>query len=333
MLSKNIVKKYVVRAVAAASLLSVGAALALDKVTIQVSNYNEGMSGGVWAVALEKGFLKDQGLDVEVRSSTGGASDIRALIAGDLTYVETGVAATLAAATQQNLAIKIVSDNVQTLGSTFWFALSTSSVNSLKDLKGHRLGYSAPKSATQMVNMMLMKKMGFSKTDVTLVAAGGLAPSLTMLEANALDVVTAGNQFFYAAPPGKYKLIGKVSKELPPITNVVGVSSDKAIKERPEIIRKLIAARRKAVEFTEANPNEAADIMARTAKWDISVTRKAVADLVGTGFWSPGSFGKEDMQNAVESLVVVEALPATVDWKKYVDEQFLPADLRTLSKK
>jgi NitT/TauT family transport system substrate-binding protein len=165
------------------------------------------------------------------------------------------------------------------------------------------------------------------------VAAGGLAPSLTMLEANALDVVTAGNQFFYAAPPGKYKLIGKVSAELPPITNVVGVSTDKAIKERPDIIRKLIAGRRKAVEFTEANPNEAADIMARAAKWDTGVTRKAVADLVGTGFWSTGSFGKQDMQNAVEGLVLVEALPATVDWKKYVDEQFLPADLRTLGKK
>lgn len=330
---RNIFGNCVAVSALALSLLSGGAALALDKVTIQVSNYNEGMSGGVWAVALEKGFLKDQGLDVEVRSSTGGASDIRALIAGDLPYVETGVAATLAAATQQGLAIKIVSDNVQSFGSTFWYALASSPVNSLKDLKGRRLGYSAPKSATQMVDMMLMKKMGFSKTDVTLVAAGGLAPSLTMLEANALDVVTAGNQFFYAAPPGKYKLIGKVSAELPPITNVVGVSTDKAIKERPDIIRKLIAGRRKAVEFTEANPNEAADIMARAAKWDTGVTRKAVADLVGTGFWSPGSFGKQDMQNAVEGLVLVEALPATVDWKKYVDEQFLPADLRTLGKK
>ncbi len=302
-----------------------------ETIQIQVANYNGGMSGQIWAVALEKGFLKEEGLDVEIRSSTGGAGDVRALIAGDLPYVETGVTGVYAAVAQGN-DIKMVSDNAMSVASTFWFAKADSPVNTLKDLKGHKLSYSNPKSTTHMVDLMLLKKLGYTENDVTLVAAGGISASLTMMEAGGIDVVTAGNQIFYDAPAGKYKLIGKVADELPPTTNVVGVATAKAIAEKPDVIRKLIAARRKAVEFTEAHPDEAAEMMAKVAGWNVEVTKKVVRDLVGGKFWSKGAFGP-DMDNAIEGLVLVGALDKPVDWKALVDEQFLPDDQKTLTKK
>jgi len=303
------------------------AAAQAEPVEIQVSSYNAGMSGQIWAVALEKGFCKDLGLDLEIRSSTGGGGDIRALMASDMPYIETGLSATLAGI-QEGFPLKIVSDNVISVGSTVWFADAASPVNTLQDLKGHKLSYSSPKSVTHVVNLMLLDKLGYTTDDVELVAAGSLATSLTMMEAGGLDVVTAGNQIYYAAPEGKYKLIGKVSEELPSMTNVVGVTTDRMISERPDVIRKLIECRRSAVQFLEANPDEAADIMARAAQWDVDVTKRVVDDLKGGIFWNEGGFG-EDLQRMVDGLVMVEAIDASLDWQAAVDEQFLPDDLKS----
>lgn len=321
-----------IAATLAAALICGPAAMA-QNVTIQVANYNDGMSGQIWAVVLERGYAKELGLNLEVRASTGGSADVRSLVAGDLPYVESGLIAAVSAV-EQGVDLKIVSDNAVTFGSTAWFALASSPVNKLADLKGHKLSYSNPKSGTQIVDMMLLKKLGYTEKDVTLVPAGGLSASLTMLEAGGIDVVTAGIQIFYAAPPGKYKLIGIVGQELPPLNNVVALSTGKAIKEQPEVIRKLILARRKAVEFLEKNPDEAAEDMARVAKWDVPVTKKVVNALKAPGsFWSLGGFGKaEDMDNAIAGFVLVGAIEKPFDWRKIADEQFLPADLRSLKK-
>ncbi len=295
-------------------------------IQIQVANYNAGMSGAVWAVAVDRGFLKDAGLDVEVRSSGGGSNDIRALIAGELPYVETSVPS-IFTAIKQGAELKIVSDNARSFGSTMWFAMADSPVNKLEDIKGRKIGYSAPQSATQMLVYLLIKKLGYSRSDVQAVSAGGLGPSVTLLENRGLDVVTAGNQFFYEAPPGKYKLISSVRDALPPITNVVGVTTPKAMREQGDVIRKLIEARRKAVDFISANPDAAIESMAKVAKWDLEVTRKSVKDLIGHDFWSRGDFGKDDMDNLVAGLREIDVIKGDFDWKPLVDEQFLPADL------
>ena len=315
----------------AMSLLALGTAQA-QKIQIQVANYNAGMSGAAWAVAVDRGFLREQGLDVEVRSSAGASNDIRALIAGELPYVETSVPSIFTAA-RQGAELKIVSDNARSFGSTLWFALADSPVNKLEDIKGRKIGYSGPQSATQMLVYLLIKKLGYSRSDVQAVSAGGLGPSVTLLENRGLDVVTAGNQFFYEAPPGKYKLIASVRDTMPPITNVVGVTTPKAMREQGDVIRKLIEARRKAVDFINTNTEEAIVSMAKVAKWDLEVTRKAVKDVVGSDFWSRGDFGKDDMDNLVAGLREIDVIKGEFDWRPFVDEQFLPADLPRLTRR
>jgi NitT/TauT family transport system substrate-binding protein len=302
----------------------------LRRVTIQVANYNDGMSGAAWAVALDRGFLRDQGLDVEIRSSTGGSADVRNLMAGDLAYVESAVPP-VATATRQGAELRMVADNVRSFGSTFWFAKATSPVNSVRDLKGRTLSYSNPQSATHMLAVMLVNKLGLARGDVRLLAGGGMGPQLTLLESGAVDVVTAGNQIFHAAPAGKYKLIGRVAEELPTITNVVGVTTTKAIREQPDVIRRLIAGRRQAVAFIRSNTAEAIDSMARVARWDREVTRQVVMDLVNIDFWGDGDFGTIDMDNAAAGIRLIGVMQETFDWRRFVDEQFLPPDLPRLA--
>ena len=78
-------------AVAAAMLVAIPAAQAEE---IAVANYGSSVSGMPWVVALEKGFFKEAGAPIAgIRGSTGGSTEIRAMIAGELAYVDTGMAA------------------------------------------------------------------------------------------------------------------------------------------------------------------------------------------------------------------------------------------------
>ena len=50
---------------------------------------------------------------------------------------------------------------------------------------------------------------------------------------------------------------------LPPLDNVVGVTTGEAAATRGDFIRAVIRARRQAVDFMYANPDEAGDIIAK----------------------------------------------------------------------
>ena len=69
---------------------------------------------------------------------------------------------------------------------------------------------------------------------------------------------------------------------LPPLDNVVGVTTGAAMASKGDFIRAVIRARRKAVEFMNANPDEAGDIVAKHYNLDKEVARSAVRNLTSS---------------------------------------------------
>jgi NitT/TauT family transport system substrate-binding protein len=115
------------------------------------------------------------------------------------------------------------------------------------------------------------------------------------------------------------------------VTQTVGVVKTEFLKKNPDLIRGLIQARRKGVEFIRSNPDEAAAIMAREYKIAPAEAKAAIADINGMKgvYWSPGDFDYEGMQVMLRGLQLVKAIePGPFDWSKVVDESYLPDDLR-----
>jgi len=103
------------------------------------------------------------------------------------------------------------------------------------------------------------------------------------------------------------------------------------LKKNPELIRGIIQARRKGVEFIKSNPDEAAAIMAKEYKITGPEAKAAIADILAVKgvYWSPGDFDYEGMQVMLRGLQLVKAIePGPFDWSKVVDESYLPEDLR-----
>src|SRR5476651_33035 len=66
---------------------------------IAIAQYGNSTSAMPWVIALEKGFFKEAGVDITaIHASAGGSADIRNMIAGDLPYAESSLAAVIGAA-------------------------------------------------------------------------------------------------------------------------------------------------------------------------------------------------------------------------------------------
>jgi NitT/TauT family transport system substrate-binding protein len=301
---------------------------------IVVSNYGTSTNGMPFAVALDKGYFKEFGVDVDgILSSDGGGSTIRNLLGGKLAYGEAALSSVVAAI-EGGADLRIISGNVHTVAEFVWVTMPNSPIKTFKDIKGKRIGFTNPSSTSQALNYLLLEANGMKKGDVTMTRTGGFGAGLTVLELGGVDVVPITEPLWSSSPPGKYKIIASATSMLPPLSNVVGVTTGEAARTRGAFIRGVIKARRKAVEYMYAHPKESADIIAKAYNLKPAVSEKVVKNLLESEkitkvpYWGPGDFRFDTMDNMIRAQTMVGALKGTVKYRSVVDESFLPDDLK-----
>ena len=132
--------------------------LAAEADEIVVSNYGVTTNGMLYAVAMAKGFFKQQGADVTgILSSDGGGTTVRTMLGGNLAYGEINPTATVTAI-QQDADLKIVSDNVQTVAEFIWAVKPDSPIKTAADLKGRKIGYTNPRSTSQALAILVLER-------------------------------------------------------------------------------------------------------------------------------------------------------------------------------
>src|SRR3954468_10611639 len=93
---------------------------AAGAVELNVTHFGTGMYGVPYAIAREKGYFKEIGLDVTgFLTSAGGGTTVRNVLASDLPYGEVSFPATLAAV-QQGLDLTIIHGGVISGADQLW---------------------------------------------------------------------------------------------------------------------------------------------------------------------------------------------------------------------
>jgi NitT/TauT family transport system substrate-binding protein len=95
------------------------------------------------------------------------------------------------------------------------------------------------------------------------------------------------------------------------------------------MLRKLINARRRAVDWLYAHPDEGVAFCASFLDIDKQLAAQVLPKFIQGRYWSPGSFTRQGLDSNITGLHLIDALEGTVDWSKYVDQNFLPKDLQT----
>jgi NitT/TauT family transport system substrate-binding protein len=300
---------------------------------IVVSNYGIAANGMPYAIAMEKGFFKQEGADVTgILSSNGGGTTIRNLLGGNLDYGEVDLAGTVAAIEQGN-DLHIISDNVLTVGEFVWAVKPDSPIKSLSDFKGRKIGYTNPRSTSQALNVLLVQTIGLTPADVNPTKVGGFGEQVVALDIGAIDVATLADPV-WSKNSAKLRTVVRAADALPPLCNVIGVATGRAIAEHGDFLRAVLRARRKAVEFMYAHPDEAGDIIGKVYDLDPAIARQAVHNLTTMApgatrpYWGTGRFDIKGMDGMIAAQRGVGAYSGTPNWDKMIDRSFLADDLR-----
>jgi NitT/TauT family transport system substrate-binding protein len=249
-------------------------------------------------------------------------------MASDLGFGDVTAAPVIAAA-DQGQDVKIIGITSRSLADLVLIVMPNSPIKTPADLKGKKFGISNPKSLGEMMGVLVMEQAGLKQGDVQMTALGSLSGVLTALENGVVDA-TAMPVILFRSRGGENKyrvLVGP--KDLPLIPSQLGMATSKAIKEWPDKLRGIQAARRDGTKFIYEHTDEAIGILssvyAPLPPQDVGIM---VKELVEAKFWSDGRIEMPLLEHTVHAMKGVGMLQRDVDLKSIVDSSLLPADLQ-----
>jgi NitT/TauT family transport system substrate-binding protein len=256
-------KHKILTAVFVASLLaSAGVAKAADDVRLRLNWMYYGSHAG-FAYGKDKGYYKDVGINLDIRSGNGSGSAHRLVANNDSTFAYGSCASML------NLAAKgapLISVGViDAMGTEAVIVRPDAGVKSLADLKGKTILTTANAGVNTFFPLVL-QAAGLKEGDVTItnVPDGALVSSYLQGAGGAVGMLGGLDD-----KPAEIKANGGAAPVTFPYSdfgvNQVGyciVANTETVKSNPDLVKRFVGATMKAYKETEANPDAAVASMA-----------------------------------------------------------------------
>lgn len=316
---------------AAANVTGVRSAFAQSQ-EIVITHWGAALYGVPYAIAIEKKFFKEAGVDISgVLRSTGGGTSVRNVLASGSGYGEVALPAAISGI-REGLDFKIIHAGV--VGYDMLYVSKPGSpVKSVEDIKGKKIGFTRPKSVTESFLIMLAEKMKMKRDDFQMVSIGGVGAGLTALDQGGVDATVIVEPILSQKLKAgvKYQEVFWCASVLPPAMQTVGIVTGDYARKAPDKVKAIVAARRKAVDYLYANPVEAGEIIGRAYELDRDVAVSSVDNMIKRvgKWWSPGNFDIAAMNEMLRGLQLVGEVEGNVEWEKVIDRSFLPRDLQT----
>ncbi|MBE7940188.1 MULTISPECIES: ABC transporter substrate-binding protein [Ramlibacter] len=140
-------------------------------------------------ISEQLGYFKAEGLDVEISDLAGGSRALQALVGGSADVVSGAFEHTInMQAKNQFIEAFVLEGRAPQIA----MGVSTKTMGSyrtLKDLKGKKIGVSAPGSSTNMVANLVLSRGGLKASDVSFVGVGTGAGALSALRSGQIDAI------------------------------------------------------------------------------------------------------------------------------------------------
>jgi len=143
------------------------------------------------AIADRLGYFKEEGLSVEIQDFPGGAKALQALVGGSADVVSGAYEHTIV---MQTLAQKMQAFVLQGTNPGLQLGIVSAKGKQYswpKDLKGMRVGVSAPGSSTHMLVNHLLASVGLTPDDVSIVGVGTGAQAVAAVRSGELDALSS----------------------------------------------------------------------------------------------------------------------------------------------
>ena len=245
-----------------------GHAQALKKVRLGSSSTN--VSFLALYTALNRGFFKDEGIDLEIIYMPANLAST-AVLNGDIDY-NGAVTGTIGAAVRGQ-PMKVL---LFTVAKPFLFLMSKKEIKDVKQLRGKKVAGSSPGGSATLIADKVLKHFGLEPgRDVTLLPMGGSAAGrYAVLETGVVDAS------FLSVPENIFAL-DKGYKELVFAGDVVEFpqngfgTSEKKIRDNPDEVYRMVRATLRGLQFVWDKNNHEAVVDILMKQWKMSDRRLA----------------------------------------------------------
>lgn len=283
-------------------------------------------------IAEQKGFFKAEGLDVEILDFPGGARALQALIGGSVDVVSGAFEHTI---TQQAKGINIEAVVLQGKYAGIVLGMPKAKAAAYKgpaDLKGMKIGVTAPGSSTNMFVNILLAKAGLKPDAAAFVGVGATAGAVAIMKKGELDAISNLDPVItmLEADGTIVPVIDtRTAKGMQDVYNgayaagVIYVPVDFA-KKNPNTTQAIVNAMVRALRFIQAStPDQIVDAVPKDYYTDRALYKAALEKNIET-FRHDGAIPLEAAQNVYRDLKTFDpqVQNATVDLTKTIDMQF-----------
>jgi NitT/TauT family transport system substrate-binding protein len=296
-------------------VLSCRGVAAADKVRVSVTNYNLSyLSAGV---AAQRGFFKEEGVDVEIVRMNANVA-MSSLISGDVDY--TMIFASVIRAAMRGIPLKVIAVLIDSPPYAF---IARPEIAAMKALKGKTVGIGVYGSSNDIIARMMLERSGIDpEKEAKLVAFGSDAARFAALKEGLVDAAIIAPPADAQARKLGMNVLARAN-DLFKFPHIGLGTTNKKLKENPQEVVRVIRAFIKANRFIREHRPEAVQVLAdwgRTQKEDAAASYDSTWQL----FSPDGSMPDDGMR-----LVIDDAQKALkVNRAFAINEVADPAPLR-----
>lgn len=261
-------KKLFSATLVATAVLASTNALAADK--IRIGYWSSGVSLGYGSVLEGTDFLKDQNLDVEFIRFPDVNAPLRALASNSIDLAFGAPAAGVFSSSAEGVPIKVFA---ATQPADVQFVVPEGSpITSIEQLRGKKIGMSpAGSSVSVIASAVLDGNYGIKTTDFSLVG-GNESRLAQFLAQKQVDGAALRSVTIAQLSDLKVTSLGSFADEWKKLTNSdsvpyigIGAARTEFIEKHPDVVARVLAGLRNTLAWGEANPEEVAKILQKSA--------------------------------------------------------------------
>lgn len=269
-------------------------------------------------VTQEKGYFKNEGLDVLVVMFNAGATNLQALIGGDVQIMAGAVPETVLARAS-GMDIK----NFWAISNVMPFQLySQPSLKSMKEVKGKKFAISRFGSLTDFLTRASLRHFGVDPKDVTILQIGATPARFAALSSGAVDATVVWFPVTERAKSMGFRQLLDLRDLFPEWSNVGFIGRESWLTKEKDLVVRFLKAYQMGVKYTRENREESIAIIKKYVKVEPSEAQ-AGYDEYRDSYASDGRIFEKGISTVIEQEFETGRIKRKFPASEMVDPTFI----------
>lgn len=228
----------------------------------------------------EKGFFKEQGIELEIVNTSGGAAAVPGVVSGEFDFAF-GNVVSLIVARSKNIPLKAIASGNSSTGKdgadfSGIVVPEGSPIKSAAELAGKTVAVNNLKNVGDTTVRAAIRKAGGDPSTVKFVELA--FPDMpAAVAAKRVDAAWLVEPFFTVTQDAGARVIASNFVDTAPNMTVAAYfTTEKVVKEKADLTKRFTAAIEKSLQYTQEHPDEARKVLLTYTKIDPAVAEKII---------------------------------------------------------